>query len=237
VRDGRQALTADKGVIMSGKIVVFEGIDGSGKSTQAKRAMDFLGAKGIRSVFVHFPLYQETFFGKEVANYLNGQYGGLEETHPKLTAVLYAGDRFEKKDFLLREKAEGTFILLDRYVPSNIAHQGAKLPESEFGGFQKWVEELEYGVFGLPRPDLSLMLDMPPGVTDSLVLGRESRDYTDKKQDLHEADKAYLSRVYRNYVKMAADPGWEPIVCHANGLPRSVEEIGRDIEGKLEAIL
>lgn len=222
---------------MSGKIIVFEGIDGSGKTTQAKRAVDYLQSKGTRSLFLHFPSYQETFFGREVARYLNGAYGGLDDTHPKLTSLLYAGDRFEKKGFLLREIDAGTVIVLDRYVSSNIAHQGAKLPDGEFDEFKAWVEELEFGVYGLPRPELSLFLDMPLGVTDALVTGRESRDYTDKQKDLHEADRAYLSRVYENYRRMSGQPGWDTLVCHEDGRPRSVEDIHRDIAARLDRLV
>ncbi|WP_162162953.1 dTMP kinase [Gorillibacterium massiliense] len=223
-----------KEIFMKGKIMVLEGIDGSGKSTQAKMAADYFADKGVPALYYKFPRYQETFFGKEVANYLNGKFGGVDETHPKLSSLLYAGDRFEKKGFLLKELSKGTVIVLDRYVTSNIAHQGAKLPEEEFADFKVWVEELEYGVYGLPKPALTVFLDMPPGVTDSLVDKRVPREYTHMQKDIHEADKSYLHRVYDAYRVMAAGAGWDTLVCHEENRPRTVEAIHRDIIARLE---
>jgi hypothetical protein len=109
-----------------GKLIVFEGIDGSGKGTQTKKLFNFLKNKGIKTELFEFPFYSETFFGKEVGNYLNGEFGGLKEIHPKLSAMLYAGDRYEKRDELIKKLNQGYLIICDRYVPSNIAHQTAK---------------------------------------------------------------------------------------------------------------
>lgn len=222
---------------MSGTIIVIEGIDGSGKNTQATLLQKALDARKVPHRLWHFPLYQETFFGKEVANYLNGEYGDLDHTHPKLTALLYAGDRFEKRDEMLAELERGTTIILDRYVPSNIAHQGAKLDPKEFKEFKDWVEELEYGVFGLPRPDLTVFLDMPPEISYNLVLEKSKREYTDKKQDLHEENTTYLRKVYDHFTTLSQEEGWKKIQCYEGTTPRSIEAIHEQFLKEVEALL
>lgn len=222
---------------MSGKIIVIEGIDGSGKNTQAKLLQQALDARQVHHKLWHFPLYQETFFGKEVAQYLNGEYGSLEHTHPKLTALLYAGDRYEKRDELLYELEQGTTILLDRYVPSNIAHQGAKLDVEAFAEFQAWVEELEYGVFGLPRPHLTMFLDMPPEIAYKLVLEKSKREYTDKKQDLHEENASYLQKVYNNFMRLSEEQGWKRIACYEGNQPCDVNTIHQKILQEVNKIV
>ncbi|MBY0157198.1 dTMP kinase [Cytobacillus firmus] len=214
---------------MLGKIIVIEGIDGSGKNTQAKLLKRYLEKKGLNAILLHFPMYSETFFGKEVGNYLNGEYGGLEHTHPKLTALLFAGDRFEKREYIKSELEKGTIIILDRYVPSNIAHQGAKLPENDFENFKNWVEELEYTVFGLPYPDITVFLDMPPSISFNLVLNKEKRDYTERKQDLHEENADYLEAVYKKFSTLSTNAEWVRIPCYQREKPRGIEDINEDI--------
>ncbi|WP_160036564.1 dTMP kinase [Paenibacillus sp. An7] len=222
---------------MLGKIIVIEGIDGSGKNTQAKLIKEYLQNKDFKCILLHFPMYNETFFGKEVGNYLNGEYGGLEYTHPKLTALLYAGDRFEKREYLKEELEKGTIIILDRYVPSNIAHQSAKLNDDEFENFKKWVEELEYSVFGLPKPNQTIFLDMPPHISYKLVLNKDERDYTEKKQDLHEENIDYLKKVYKKFKLLSESNDWVSIQCYENELPRTIEEINNDILAVVEPVI
>lgn len=215
---------------MSGKLIVFEGIDGSGKHTQSKELINTLKDMGKKSVLIHFPCYSETFFGKEVGNYLNGVYGSLEEIHPKLASMLYAGDRFEKKNYLLSELSKDTIIVCDRYVPSNIAHHAAKFPDSEREEFKKWIENLEYNVYGLPRPELVLFLDMPPNVSKSLVLKKDKRDYTEKKQDLHEENQEYLHNVYNVFCDLTAEDNWIRISCCDNNKVREISIIASEIK-------
>ncbi len=134
-------------------LIVIEGIDGSGKGTQADLLCRRLRADGRRVRLFSFPSYTETFFGREVGRYLNGDYGSLTSVPVEFAALLYAGDRFEKKQSLVAALADGGIVICDRYVPSNLAHQAAKLHGERQDALRGWIAALEYEVYGLPRPD------------------------------------------------------------------------------------
>ena len=222
---------------MEGKIIVLEGIDGSGKQTQAGELKKRLEKKGRDCELLHFPRYEETFFGREVARYLNGVYGGLNDLHPKLAAMLYAGDRFEKKEFIDKRLRQGTIFIFDRYVSSNIAHQSAKLPADQYAEFKQWIETLEYAVYQLPRPDLTLFLDLPPELSQALILNKEKRSYTDRKQDIHEEDRGYLKAVYETYRRLAQEEQWVTIRCHENGAVLPIDRIADAVSEAVFAFL
>lgn len=222
---------------MKGQIIVFEGIDGSGKKTQSEKLYEFLISAGVKTKLLSFPFYQETFFGKEVANYLNGAFGKLTEVHPKLAAILYAGDRYEKKKHIINELKQGTLLICDRYVPSNIAHHAAKLPISEQLVFKEWVEYLEYSVFKIPQPSIIILLEMPPHVSKGLVLNKQRRDYTSKKQDLHEENQEYLKKVYQVFNLLSQNKNWIKIKCYEDNFPKPIEEIHRNILQKITNFL
>lgn len=132
---------------MTGKIIAIEGIDGSGKNTQAKLLVDNLRKQGFDVEFMSFPCYEETMFGKEIGAYLNGDFGSLDEVHPKLAALLYAGDRLEKKAFIKETIEQGKILVIDRYVSSNIAHQGSKVSAgADRENFCQWLSHLEHTV-------------------------------------------------------------------------------------------
>lgn len=219
---------------MHGKIIVFEGIDGSGKGTQSKKLYKYLKEKKEKVILLEFPCYSETFFGKEVGDYLNGGFGGLDEVHPKLSAILYAGDRFEKKETILKYLKKGYIIICDRYVPSNIAHQSAKIEnKTEQKKLRKWISKLEYKVFGLPKPDIIFFMDMNPKISDNLVLQKDARSYTDKSKDLHENDNSYLLKVYEMFKKLSKS--WITIKCqNKNNELKTVDEIHAKILKKLK---
>ncbi|MBA1432941.1 MAG: dTMP kinase [Epsilonproteobacteria bacterium] len=220
---------------MNGKIIVFEGIDGSGKGTQSKELYEYLQNLNYKVILLEFPFYNETFFGKEVGEYLNGVFGQLDEVHPKFSAMLYAGDRFEKKETILKKLNDGYMIICDRYVPSNIAHQTAKYQnESERKKLKQWIEELEYNVYGLPKPNIVLFMDMNPNLSDKLVLKKDIRNYTNKQKDLHESDNTYLVNVYKIFKQMTKNTNWFNIECQDsnNGL-KSIQTIQSEIINKL----
>ncbi len=218
---------------MQGKIIVLEGIDGSGKNTHAKLLQQYLISSNFIAKVLHFPLYQETFFGNEVANYLNGKYGDLKNVHPKLAAMLYAGDRYEKKSYILQELKKGTFFIFDRYVPSNIAHHAAKLDPSQWMLFKKWIETLEYNVYKLPFPNKVYFLDVPPKIAMELVLNKEERTYTHKKQDLHEENLDYMNEVYKVFSLLCDEDSWTRIICSMNDTVKSIEEIQKELRNKV----
>jgi len=184
-------------------LVVIEGIDGSGKGTQASRLRERLEQRGLRVGLLSFPRYSETFFGQRIGDFLNKKFGELHEVDPFLAALLYAGDRLESKAELNRQLASSDVLILDRYVPSNIAHQAGKRTGAERRQLAEWIEKIEYDIHGLPRPDLVVLLDTPADVSKDLISRKAQRDYTDAAADMQEADTDYLSRVRTAYRELA----------------------------------
>lgn len=214
---------------MHGHVIAIEGIDGSGKGTQAKLLHDYLFDKGHATKLISFPRYSDTFFGKEVGNYLNGSFGSIEQVPAKLAAILYAGDRFESKELIFNYLNEGSTVILDRYVSSNVAHHAAKIPITEREAFVKWVYELEYKVFGMPKPDIEIYLDIPFFISKQMVALKDRRDYTNNSHDLHEENDAYLKKVSEVFSLLCAQQGWSRIECSINGVMRSREKISSEI--------
>src|SRR5580693_4025001 len=134
----------------SGKLIAVEGIDGSGKRTQVELLALTLKARGHSVYSTGFPQY-DSWFGRMVGRFLNGDFGALETVDPHFSALLYAGDRFEAKPRLEAALNEGKIVLADRYIGSNLAHQTARVSAAERAEFVKWIEHLEYQIYGLPR--------------------------------------------------------------------------------------
>ena len=144
--------------------------------------------------------------------------------------MLYAGDRYEKKDELIEKLNQGYLIICDRYVPSNIAHQTAKYQNiKEKNDLKKWIEELEYSVYKLPKPDLIFFLNMNPDISDKLILTKAKREYTDKKKDLHEDDNTYLKNVYTTFNDMTLSNDWINILCNEQNKLKTIENIQLEI--------
>lgn len=206
-------------------LIAVEGIDGSGKGTQSHRILASLKAHGYKTSLVQFPRYSETFFGNEIGLYLNGEFGELMDVSPKLGALLYAGDRFESIDFIASELAKNDIVICDRYTPSNQAHHAAKLPTDQWEEFFGWVDRLEYGVFGVLKPDVVFFLDTDSSAAAKLISKKPPRDYTDRAADIHEIDTGYQSRVHSAYQLLADRQEWARIPCSENGELRSEEDI------------
>lgn len=198
---------------MIGKLINIEGIDGSGKGTQAVRLTRELQKTGIKTKLYSFPCYDETFFGKEIGAFLRGEFGSIDEVHPKLASVLYASDRLEKKSDIINDLEKGYYVICDRYVESNMAHQASKMPEIEREKFVDWLSELEYIVNGMPKPDITIFLDVPLSVSKELVLKKKARSYTEEKEDIHEAAHGYLEKVYSTYKYLRERMEWDYIKC------------------------
>jgi dTMP kinase len=210
--------------------VAIEGIDGSGKGTQANLLRDALTRDGLSCGLIAFPRYEATTFGRTIARYLNGEFGDLATAGPHFAALLYAGDRFESLPLIHRELQTRDVLIFDRYVPSNIAHQAAKLPAAERESFIAWVESIEYGVYSLPRPDRVIFLDIPVEAAQQLIARKPQRRYTAKAADLHEADAEYLKQTADVYRHVAArDPAWHVVSCCDAGNLRSQDALGREI--------
>ena len=188
-------------------LLAIEGIDGAGKGTLCQALLIQAKKRGIRSASLSFPRYGETQFSDLVARYLRGEMGIKDQVPVRYAALLYGGDRFESRDVLLALIADNDLVILDRYIYSNVAYNVAKLPPAEQAELIAWIEELEFGMFELPRPDLTLLLATSTELADRLVGKKDKRSYTEQTRDIHEADRDYLSRVSEVYSKLAETGG------------------------------
>lgn len=221
-----------------GILVAFEGIDGSGKNTQVRLLEHELAARGYRVRTISFPQY-DSWFGKMVGQFLNGDFGPLESVDAHFTALLYAGDRFEAKQKLTDAIAQGSVVLADRYIASNLAHQTARAPAAKRAEFRSWIEHLEYNIYGLPRENLVLYLRVPPQEAQTLVARKSTRSYTGAKQDIQEANIRHLEDAADMYDLLSRQPPWATIQCYdaARGGIRLPEEISRDVLAAVQPLL
>jgi dTMP kinase len=219
-----------------GKFIVLEGIDGSGKRTQLDALAGEFGRRGTSFAQISFPNYRG-FYGKLVAQFLNGEFGSLAAVDPHFSAMLYAGDRLESKPTIESALAAGKILLADRYVASNLAHQGARVSPEKRGNFLAWLKQLEYEVHGLPVEDLVIYLRLPVAEAYRLVGQKAARDYTKARRDLQESDLAHLEAASQVYGELARQPNWVTIECFdaASGALRPPATIHVEILAAVEA--
>ncbi|MBZ5660556.1 MAG: thymidylate kinase [Acidobacteriia bacterium] len=213
-----------------------EGIDGSGKRTQLDLLARALEQRGYRVLQVSFPRY-ESFFGKLVARFLNGEFGSVGQVDPHLSALLYAGDRLEAKPELESALAAGKIVLADRYIGSNLAHQSERVLAEKRDEFIEWLKHLEYKLYGLPVEDLVIYLRVPVAEAHRLVGLKSARAYTTRQRDILEADIAHLEQTANTYEKLATESNWMRIDCtdtHSGEL-HSPEEIHQAVLGAVES--
>ena len=199
-------------------LVVLEGLDGAGKSTQVKKLRSYLESIFRELEYIHFPRYDAPVYGDLISRFLRGDFGTNETVHPQLVALLFAEDRHGAAPGMKEKLAAGGTVLLDRYVYSNIAYQCAKLKDAdEAGRLRDWIFNTEYGSFGLPVPDLNIFLDVPIGFVESKLKsqrGGQDRDYLEGGQDIHEADIEFQKRVRDIYREQCGlDPKFIRIDC------------------------
>lgn len=195
-----------------GKLIVFEGIDGSGKATQTKLLCKYIQQKKLKYAQIAFPQYKKSFFGKLVGRYLKGEFGGVNEVSAYLAAVLYAGDRFEAKDFILKNLNENKIVIADRYAASNIAHQGAKLLPKERDDFFRWLSRLEYEIYKIPKEDATVFLNIDN--KKAFLLRRKRELLKNTEADIHEKATGYLLEVEKLYKRLASQgKNWIKIDC------------------------
>ncbi len=213
-------------------LIVFEGIDGSGKGTQAKLLVEALQLSEMPVTLFTFPRY-ETPTGKIVATCLRGEHGNFVEWPPKLAALPFAVDRLEAQAEL-REALWSGAVVCDRYVHSNVAHQGAKCCGEERRAIIDWIEQFEFNVLVLPRPDFVLWLDMPVRQATELVGAKMERTQLEGlKRDQHEANQSYQQEVATVYAELAIRPEWRIVRCSPTSTPRTPEQIQAEIVEKL----
>ncbi|MEI7701924.1 MAG: thymidylate kinase [Planctomycetia bacterium] len=220
-------------------LIAIEGIDGAGKGTQAGHLVAALRQQGYRVDSLQFPRYGATTFGHAIGDFLNGRFGALNEVHPLLAAVLYAGDRFESKSLLLQLMQDNDVVVLDRFVGSNLAHQASKLSGEDRSALIDWIENVEFGVFQLPRPNLTILIDMSSEMSRELVSRKGARDYTDREADLQEADLPYLERVRRCYLALSHSRlDWRTVHgLSEDGTLRTIGQISEEILGHATRLL
>jgi len=221
-----------------GLLLAIEGIDGAGKGTQAGRLAETASAHGRSVASFSFPLYDDNPFSRAVADYLNGEFGGAGEVHPELAALLYAGDRFHARAQLVEAIAGNDLVVCDRYVGSNMAHQGGKLAGEDRRRLLDWLEEVEYGEFALPRPDLVVLLDAPVALARELVARKGAREYTTLVADIHEADRLHTDATREVYLELAARDGWHVVsTADDEGGVREVADIAAEVWVAVEPLL
>lgn len=211
---------------MSQHLIVIEGTDGSGKSTQAQLTCEALQAAGVDFKRLTFPRYQDDS-SMLVRMYLRGDFGSHpEDVNPYAASTFYAADRYASymTDWKSDWEAQRV-IFCDRYTTSNAVHQSSKLPEDQLADFTKWLFDYEYHLLGIPAPTCVIFLDMPPEVSFRMLQKRQG-----ESGDIHELDHEYLIRCHNRALSVCEQYGWHRVCCAENGEIRPIEEINRDIQ-------
>ena len=219
-----------------GKLIVIEGTDGSGKSTQFRRLTDRLVSENRSFQKLVFPQYAEESSAL-IRMYLGGEFGTKpSDVNAYAASAFYAVDRYASfKKVWGQWYADGGLIVSDRYTTSNAVHQASKEPVERQGAFLRWLYEFEYDKLGLPRPDLTIYLDVPTDFTEKLLRHREAD--TNTTADIHEQDMEYLATCRRTGKAAAEFYGWTVISCVENGQMRSIEDIHEEIYRHVAACL
>jgi len=214
---------------MPGKLIVFEGTDGSGKSTQYARLCQRLESEGKQFQRLVFPQYDKPSSAL-LRMYLNGEFGSHPgDVNPYAASTFYAVDRYASLKQVWGEYYEkGGLILSDRYTTSNAVHQASKVAQESRPEFFAWLEDFEYGKLGLPKPDMVIYLDMP--TVKAVENLRRREDATQTKADIHEVDTAYLMLCHETADQAADCLGWKRVSCvDGNGNLRSIEDLHEEI--------
>ena len=221
---------------MKGKLIVFEGTDGSGKATQAKMMARRLAAEGVSYHVIDFPRYGNPF-AEPARLYLQGALGSKPgDVSAYAASVLYAVDRFASyKEDWGSAYERGEVILANRYTTSNAVHQASKLPDEERQEYLDWLFALEYGRLELPEPDLVIYLDLPTEISEKMMRSREAA--TGTSADIHEQDAAYLRRCRDNARKVAGVCRGQIIDCSRDGEIRTIEDIHEEAWQLVSAVI
>lgn len=224
-------------------LVVLEGLDGAGKSTQVKKLKSYLESLFGTIEYIHFPRYEAPVYGDLISRFLRGDFGSNESVHPQLVALLFAEDRHGAAPDIKKVLEDGGTVLLDRYVYSNIAYQCAKLKDGrEAEKLRDWIFNTEYGDFQLPEPDLNIFLDVPIGFVESKLKSQRDgadREYLEGGQDIHEADIEFQRKVRDMYRRQCEiDPRFIRIDCSdENGQMLPPGSIFAEIKSVVDSVI
>lgn len=221
-----------------GIFIVIDGTDGSGKETQTNLLIKKLKESGHDTERVDFPRYGQKSAGL-AEEYLNGKFGTAREVGPYRASIFYACDRYAASFDIKNWLNQGKVVIANRYVSSNMGHQAGKIEnQQERDRFLKWLDDLEFNIFEIPRPDLIILLYMPPALGQQLVDKKAPRDYVGgKKRDIHEADLQHLKDATEAYLYVAKKFDWPIIECVPDGRLISPEEISNLLWNKVSNLL
>lgn len=208
-----------------GKLIIIEGIDGSGKSTQVKLLIKKLKQQGKKIKTIHFPQHQHDVFGNLIDAYLNNEFGSATKLDYRLAATLYACDRFEAKDKINKWLTQGYWVVLDRYAESNFGHQGAKISNAKKRlQVINWLYNLDYKIFKNPKPDLVIFLDIPVKFVIKLMQAMG------KHHDGHESDQQFLKNSRQAYlIAQQKYNYWHSVQCIKNNHLLTIDEVHDNI--------
>lgn len=222
-----------------GILIAVDGVDASGKQTQTELLYKRLTEEGKKVRLVSFPAYEKDS-SSLVRMYLGGEFGSNpEDVSAYAASTFFAADRYAtyKTDWK-NNYDDNTIIIADRYVSSNMIHQAGKIKDfKEKDKFMAWLDEFEYGIYGLPRPDKVIFLDMPPEWGIKLMAQRANKITGEAQKDIHERNSSHLFESYENAVYAAEKFGWERIVCVKDNAVRTVEDIHEEIYSKVSGVL
>jgi len=206
-----------------GKLVVIDGIDGAGKTTQIELLKEYLASKGQALEVIDFPRYEDNVYGKLIKRYLEGEFGGIDKVNPYLMALAFAGDRFLAKPLIENWLNEGKVVIANRYVSASKAHLSANLPVNEREEFMEWLDQLEYVTNGMPKEDLTILLNIDPQLGQKNAQGKP-------QPDIHESNVKHLDQAQRIYLELSkAEENWKVVDCMDNGGMKSKDQIQKEI--------
>lgn len=218
------------------RLIVLDGLDGSGKSTQLERLNGYFAERNIDYKQISFPDYDQPS-SVLVSMYLKGEFGGsADAVNAYAASSFYAVDRYASyKKFWQADYEAGRLILAARYTTSNAIHQMGKLPREEWDGYLAWLEHYEYELLALPKPDLVLFLDMPLDISQRLLSGRYGG--AEEKKDIHERDLAYLKNCRESALYAADRLGWQVITCGEDGRALPMDVITKKLINPIEKLM
>lgn len=215
---------------MKGHLLVIEGIDGSGKTTQTNLLSEYLMTKNIPHEVINFPRYEDNLYGKLIRRYLSGEFGEVSNVNPYLIALAYAADRALAKPQIESWLNSGKLVVANRYVSANKAHLSANLDEEKREEFMRWIDKLEYETNALPKEKLNILLNVDPNVGQKNVSGGG--------KDIHEDSIKHLEEAANIYLELSkAEENWKIVECMEGGKMKTPEAIHKAVVEILDAYL
>lgn len=217
-----------------GKLIVIDGIDGSGKATQVRLLEARLKKEGVKVKTIDFPRYENNFFGKLIGEYLSGVYGDFIQVDPRVASILYAADRFESGGQIQKWLNAGFTVIADRYATANQIHQGGKIENiKERKDFLKWLDTMEYSIFKIPRPDLVVYLDVPFEVSKIWLqkkVAQRKKKYLKGRKDVAEDNLIHLKLSRDSALLLAKqNKNWHKISCCKGVVCMSPEQVHEEV--------